>query len=429
MKHLGSSLVDASRLARGGGSRIGGGGGSVSLARAIFAPRVSLARPMRPPRDASIVGACVGLLRVYGDVVLAVVVAVVYVAEVSFEADVHRREPAALAALGFAASLLVRRRFPLVPLLAGLAVIELDNTAVKGLAEAGIFLVGFIVALYSAGQVGARPDAHRGRSSSPLAAIPLAAIEPGQPVGFGDIAFFIVFFGAPIVAGRLFRHRAERERVLVDEHETRTAEAIADERARIARELHDVVAHAISVIVLQARGGRRMLSEDPDETRAALDAIEHAGEQALAEMRRLLGMLRAADERAALAPQPGLGRLDDLAAEVAAAGLPGRGARRGRTGRASAEHRRVGVPDRPGGADERAQARRARTRDGLVRYGADALELEVVDDGSGNGNGGGSGQGLVGLRERVGVYGGELEAGANPEGGFRVRARLPLSAR
>ena len=100
-----------------------------------------------------------------------------------------------------------------------------------------------------------------------MAAIPLAAIEPGQPVGFGDIAFFVVFFGAPIIAGRLFRHRAERERVLVDEHETRTAEAIADERVRIARELHDVVAHAISVIVLQARGGRRMLTEDPDARR------------------------------------------------------------------------------------------------------------------------------------------------------------------
>ena len=83
------------------------------------------------------------------------------------------------------------------------------------------------------------------------------------------------------------------------------AAAIADERARIARELHDVVAHAISVIVLQARGGRRMLARDPDETRVALDAIEHAGQQALTEMRRLLGTLRAADERAALAPHPG----------------------------------------------------------------------------------------------------------------------------
>ncbi len=368
------------------------------------------------------------VLRVYGDVVLAIVVAGVYVAEVSLEADVHRRGLAVLAALGFAASLLVRRRFPLIPLLAGLAVIELDNTAIKGLAEAGIFLVGFIVALYSAGRWA------RGRTLIAAvvitaAAIPLAAIEPGQPVGFGDIAFFIVFFGAPIIAGRLFRHRAERERVLVDEHETRTAEAIADERARIARELHDVVAHAISVIVLQARGGRRMLTEDPDETRTALDAIEHAGEQALAEMRRLLGMLHAADERAVLAPQPGLGRLDELAAEVAAAGLPVEVRIEGEAVELppsiDVSAYRI-VQEALTNALKHAGPARATV---CVRYGTAALELDIDDDGPGNGNGGGSGHGLVGLRERVGVYGGELEAGANPDGGFRVRARLPLSAR
>ena len=143
------------------------------------------------------------LLRVYGDALLAAVVAVVYVAAISFEADVHRREPAALAALGFAASLLVRRRLPLVPLLAGLAVIELDNTAVRGLAEAGIFLVGFIVALYSAGRW-ARGRTLVAAGLITLAAIPLAAIEPGQPVGFGDIAFFVVFFGAPMLSAGCF---------------------------------------------------------------------------------------------------------------------------------------------------------------------------------------------------------------------------------
>jgi signal transduction histidine kinase len=238
-----------------------------------------------------------------------------------------------------------------------------------------------------------------------------------------------VFFGAPIVAGRIFRHRAERERVLVDEHATRTAEAIADERARIARELHDVVAHAISVIVLQARGGRRMLADAPDETRSALDAIERAGEQALAEMRRLLGMLREADERVALAPQPGLARLTDLADEVGAAGLP-------------VDVRVEGdALELPPGVDVSAyrivqealtnalkHAGTARATV-VVRYAGDAVELEVADDGAGNGHGGGSGQGLVGLRERVAVYGGVLEAGAQPEGGYRVRARLPLPER
>ncbi len=359
---------------------------------------------------------------------LAAAVAVVYTLEVSFEADVQHREAAALAALAFAASLLVRRRFPLVPLLAGLAVIELDNTAIKGLAEAGAFLIAFIVVLYSAGRWAHGP-AFVVAVMITAAAIPMAAIEPGQPVSFSDVAFFAVFFGAPVVAGRLFRNRADRDRVLVDEHETRTAEAIADERSRIARELHDVVAHAISVIVLQARGGRRMLTVDPAETRTALDAIERAGEQALGEMRRLLGMLRAADERAALTPQPGLGRLEELAGEVTAAGLPVEvhveGEPRGLPPGLEVAAYRI-VQEALTNALKHAGPARATV---VVKYSAAALEVEVVDDGSGTGDAGGSGQGLLGIRERVTVYGGDLEAGSNPEGGFRVHARLPLTAR
>jgi signal transduction histidine kinase len=386
---------------------------------------------MRSGTDRFIVGAMIRrALRAHGDLLLAAAVAVVYVAEVTFEADVHRREPAALVALGFAASLVLRRRHPLVPLFAGLAVIELDNTAIKGLAEAGVFLVAFIVVLYSVGRW-ARGWSLAVGCAVAAVAIPLAAIEPGQPVGFADIAFFLVFFGAPLVAGRLFRLRSERERVLVDEHASHTAEAIADERARIARELHDVVAHAISVIVLQARGGRRMLDEDPAETRVALDAIERAGEQALGEMRRLLGMLRLADERAALTPQPGLGRLGELAAEVTAAGLP-------------VDVRVEGdVVELPPGVDVSAyrivqealtnalkHAGPARATV-VLRYVPDELELEIADDGAGTGDGGGggSGQGLVGIRERVGFYGGELAAGPDPGGGFRVWARLPVPAR
>jgi signal transduction histidine kinase len=299
---------------------------------------------------------------------------------------------------------------------------------IKGLAEAGIFLVGFIVALYSAGRW-ARGWSLVVAALLTLVAIPAAAIEPGQPVGFSDIAFFVIFFGAPITAGWLFRHRAERERMLVDEHETRTAEAIADERARIARELHDVVAHAISVIVLQARGGRRMLDDEPEETRTALDAIERAGEQALAEMRRLLGMLRAADERAALVPQPGLARLGELVDEVAAAGLPVdvhvEGESRELPPGIDVSAYRI-VQEALTNALKHAGPARATV---VVTYTPTALELEVADDGSGPGVVGGTGHGLVGIRERVGVYGGEVQAASDPDGGFRVRARLPLAAR
>src|SRR4051794_5440441 len=145
-------------------------------------------------------------------------------------------------------------------------------------------------------------------------------------------------------------------------------------------------------------------------------------------MRRLLGMLRDTDERMALAPQPGLGRLEELAAEVGTAGLP-------------VDVRVEGEPvDLPPGVDVSAyrivqealtnslkHAGPARATV-VVRYIPDALEVEVMDDGRGNGAGVGSGHGLAGIRERVGVYGGDLEAGAHPEGGFRVRARLKLSS-
>jgi signal transduction histidine kinase len=146
-------------------------------------------------------------------------------------------------------------------------------------------------------------------------------------------------------------------------------------------------------------------------------------------MRRLLGMLRAADERGALAPQPGLARLDELAAEVAAAGLPVE---------VRVEGDEIELPpsidvsayrivqEALTNALKHAGPARANV---CVRYSPAMLEIEVVDDGSGNGGAGGSGHGLVGIRERVGVYGGELEAGAQPEGGFRLRARLPLSER
>ena len=371
-------------------------------------------------------------LQARGDLLLAAAVTVIYVAEVMLEGDVQRRAASAVAAALFGASLAVRRRYPLVPMLAGLAVVLLDNTVLKGLAEAGIFLVGYIVALYSAGRY-ARGWVFVVCAAIVLGAIPEAAIEPGQPVGFTDIAFFTIFFGGPFVAGRIFRHRRERERVLVEhattlelEQELRAEEAVAEERSRIARELHDVVAHAISVIVLQARGGRRMLEEHPDETRAALDAIEHAGEQALAEMRRLLGMLREAGEQVALVPQPSLRRLDELAAQVSSAGLPVEVTVEG------------SIVELPPGVDVSAyrivqealtnalkHAGPARAHV-FVRYLPGDLELEVVDDGAGGVNGGGSGHGLVGIRERVGVYGGKLESGSRAEGGYALRVRLPL---
>ena len=374
-------------------------------------------------------------IRRYGDSILAAGIGALYLAEVTFEAGLagHRLASAAVAAL-FSASLLFRRRAPLTALLAGLAVIILDNTVLPGLAEAGAFLVGVIIAIYSAGRW-ARGLAGWLCGLLVAAFIPLAAIEPGQPIAFSDFAFFTVFFAGPFVGGRIIRARREREHHLEDEtaalradRDERARLAVAEERARIARELHDVVAHGISVMVLQARGGRRMLAHSPGETRAALDAIEHTGEQALTEMRRLLGMLRRDDEEFALAPQPSLGRIDELAAALTATGLPVEITVEGEATELppgiDVSAYRI-VQEALTNALKHAGPARAHV---FLRYRDDELEIEILDDGTGATAIAGSGFGLDGMRERVEVYGGALESGRRPEGGYALRARLPLGS-
>jgi signal transduction histidine kinase len=354
------------------------------------------------------------------DVVIAAAIGVLYVVEVLSEPEFAGKRQASIAlALIFAFQFAARRRAALGILVTGLVIILLGNGPIRPLPEAGAFLLGFIWALYSAGryETGARWLASVAVSA---AAIPFAAIEPGQPFHLDDLVFFVVFWAGPLATGRFVQHRRAREH-------TQTAAAVADERVRIARELHDVVAHAISVIVLQARGARRMLDVDPAETRTALDTIERTSEQALTEMRRLLGVLRSADEDVALAPQPSLRHLDALAAEIRASGLPVdidvEGEQRDLPPGVDVSAYRI-VQEALTNALKHAGPARASVR---VRYGADALELEVADDGAGTGNGGGSGYGLAGVRERVTVYGGDIEAGAGPRGGYTLRARLPLS--
>jgi signal transduction histidine kinase len=367
----------------------------------------------------------------HADRLIAAGLAVVYCAEIATESHfAGNRAISFAAALAFCAALVWRRRAPLVALALAVVLVELSNLAAPALAETGAFLVGILLAIYSAGRY------TRGRAlivGVALVAVmtPLAAIEPGDPVAFTDIAFFAVLFGGPWLVGRYSRHRSERERVLVAERDVRAQEAVAEERTRIARELHDVVAHAISLIVLQARGGRRMLSDDPDdpdETRRALDVIEHAGEQALGEMRRLLGLLRDDEPELTLAPPPSLRRIDELVAGTRASGLP-------------VEVVIEGEPvELPPGVDVSAyrivqealtnalkHAGPAHARV-TITYASDAVDLAIVDDGPGAAGANGGGYGLAGMRERVAIYGGRLEAGVRPEGGYALRVRLPLPA-
>jgi signal transduction histidine kinase len=370
-----------------------------------------------------------------GDELLAALIAALFLVQILSESGFAGDRGVSIpVALAFSVTLAVRRRAPLVPLIAAVVVIEVSNFAAPALANTATFMAAFLVAAYSAGRYAA------GRSLVAAAltivvAIPFAVIEPGEPFSVSDSAFIVLFFVGPFVVGRIIRLRGERERdlegraaALEVERDAKAREAVVEERSRIARELHDVVAHAISVMVLQARGGRRMLAEHPGETRAALDTIERAGEQALGEMRRLLGILRQDDEQLALAPQPSLARIDELVARLGATGLP-------------VDVTVEGEPlELPPGIDVSAyrivqealtnalkHAGPARARV-ILRYSSEDLELEILDDGVGAPNGGGSGHGLAGIRERVAVYGGELEQGARAEGGYAVRARLPLGS-
>ena len=248
-----------------------------------------------------------------------------------------------------------------------------------------------------------------------------------------DLVFTPILFGIGWLAGFALRERAEQaeaaeERALQAEREREAAAriAVAEERARIARELHDIVAHAVSVMVLQVGAVRHKLPETLEEDRDALQGVEQAGRTALSEMRRLLGAMRDDGDGVELAPQPGLDRLDALADEVGRAGLPVRLHVDGdpfplpRALDLSA-YRIVQE-----GLTNSLKHARAGHADVTVRYRADELRIEIRDDGDGAATSDGLGHGLVGIRERVKIYGGEMTAGTAPEGGFVLSTRFPL---
>jgi signal transduction histidine kinase len=238
-------------------------------------------------------------------------------------------------------------------------------------------------------------------------------------VGVSIAVLLPMLFGR-IVYNRRLRIRLDRERAASD--------AVAEERARIARELHDVVAHAIGVMVVQAGAARTVIDRDPAAAKTAMAEVETTGRTGLAEMRRLIGVLTADGAAGGLAPQPGLAQLDELVRTVRSAGLAVEILREG-------EARPL-----PAGVDVNAYRviqealtnalKHAGTAHASVRLGYrdDALDIEVADDGRGPlSTGDGSGHGLVGMRERVGVFGGTLETGARPGGGFVVHATLPVT--
>jgi signal transduction histidine kinase len=248
-----------------------------------------------------------------------------------------------------------------------------------------------------------------------------------------ELVFVPLEFGISWLAGYALRERVEHAealevRVIQAEREREAAArvAVAEERARIGRELHDIVAHAVSVMVLQVGAVRHKLPDALADDRDALKGVEQAGRTALGEMRRLLGAMRSNGDGLELAPQPGLDGLDSLLEDVGRAGLP---VRLHINGDAFPLPRAIDlsayriVQEGLTNALKHAHASHA---DVTVRYRPEEVEVEVVDDGAGPTTSDGLGHGLVGIRERVKIYGGEMNAGTAPAGGFLLSARLPL---
>src|SRR5215207_1008037 len=289
----------------------------------------------------------------------------------------------------------------------------------------GLQLAGPVIALYT---VARRRDRRVSSAAAGVTAASRAAESPLFAIGICLVLVAAWAIGDNVRRRHAYLTRVRaREVAIEEEQQERARVAVAEERARIARELHDVISHNVSVMVLQAAAGADVFATHPERSREALGSIETAGREALAELRRLLSVVHApVDEGPGLAPPPGLSRLPELVERVRATGLDVSLTVSG-NGRAL-----------PAGVDfsayrivqealtntlKHAHAATARVD---LRFGAHSLEVEIVDDGTTAGEAPGRGQGLIGMRERAAVFGGELQAGPRSQGGFGVRASIPF---
>jgi signal transduction histidine kinase len=336
--------------------------------------------------------------------------------------------------LAFTASLVWRRRAPLpVLVLAAIAIAAAPTASLDVHLGATAALM---VATYSAGA-----DT-RGRSAIVGAAgvallIGMLLIRAGGAIEEpSDVALPLALLGGPWLAGLAIRERRDRALALEDraailerEREEQARAAVADERARIALEMHDIVAHALSVIVVQARGARRALADDPDATRASLTAIEETGSAGLGELRRLLGALSPAPG-GPRTTEPGLEALDGLFVQVRQAGIDVEVTRRGEVRPLPSSLDRAAYRIvQEALTNVLAHAERATTALVGLDYRAAGLAIDIRDDGVLEATADvTAGHGISGMRARATELGGTVEAGASPDGGYLVRAWLPIPA-
>jgi signal transduction histidine kinase len=338
-----------------------------------------------------------------------------------------------LAILAILLPLLARRRFPFgAPVAVGVAAASISFVDKTVVPFDGVVFVTGCAALFLVGSLRDRVQAFAGFAVAEGVVAVVVHNDPRSGLGnfiVASIIFTIVWsiaFGVgrkSVEADEAKERAARAER----EREERAHVAVADERARIARELHDVVGHSVSVMTVQASAVRRLLRSDQEREREALLIVERTGREALAEMRRMVGVLRRPEEAPALAPQPSLEQLDKLVEQARQAGLPVELRVEGESVQLPAGVDLTAYRLIQEGLTNAIKHARATRAEVFVRYDGDRVELAVSDDGSGSSGGGGGGHGLVGMRERVSVYGGELEAGPGPSGGFRLRATLPIT--
>jgi signal transduction histidine kinase len=331
------------------------------------------------------------------------------------------------------APLAVRRKYPIGTFCVILAALVAGRSHATGFTFAAAIFAAYSAVVYSRHRLLAL-------LSLAVAAIVVTVVYPNTapPVEAQYTALLVLL--PTVAAGNMMRTWRERAGSVSDqllrtetEHQAATQRAIALERSRIASELHDVVTHNVSVMVVQAGAARRVLDSSPADAREALLAIETGGRNAMTELRHLLSLLApdgsTPESADVLFPQPGLDLVPELILSVSTAGLPVSLAVTG-TPRA-----------RPAGLDlaafrvvqegltnvlKHAPAAKTTVR---IEYCDRELLIEVADDGAGGpGQGPGSGRGLVGLRERIAIYGGSLDVGPRPGGGWRVRAMIPLEA-
>lgn len=321
--------------------------------------------------------------------------------------------------------LLLRRRYPATVALTVLGALALEAQIAQPATESLAALPPVIWAFWIAGSIEDRSRALAVGAAAALLSATVVAANPGS-FGVDEIAFLAILALAPFLGGMAARTREHHASEQAREREERARATIAAERAQIGRELHDVVGHAISVMTVQAGAARMLLATSPERAEEPLLAVEEAGRQALGEMRRMLEILRGRDGASLESPQPGLADLDGLLQHVRDSGVPVELVVQGEPtelapGVDLAAYRVV--QEALTNVIKHARDARARV---LVRYERSALELSVEDDGAAFDGRPAEGRGLVGMRERVSLYRGELEAGPRAGGGFAVRARLPL---